>query len=144
MVIRKYTVSLLFAVFLAAGMTTSVFAACTAQKDLDPVKNVTGIIHGMTEVLQTIHSMETAEKAMPALIACKEKMEKAGSTIERDMNQWMSGVDKSDAKKMGAIMQQVMAMNNAKSNLSKEIARVEKEVPSLNMSELAKRETRLW
>ncbi len=62
MAIRKYTVSLLFAVFLAAGMTTSVFAACTAQKDLGPVKNVTGIIHGMTEVLQTIHSMETAEK----------------------------------------------------------------------------------
>ncbi len=69
-------------------------------------------------------------------------MEKAGSTIERDMNQWMSGMDKNDAKKIGVIMQQVMAMNNAKSNLAKEIARVEKEVPSLNMSELAEREAR--
>lgn len=141
MVSYKYRAVLLLTAFLTVGMTAPTFAACSAQKGAVPIKNIIELIDQMVEIMRPIHSRESAEKAMPALIVCKEKSEQAASTVKRDVDQWIGSVDKDDVEAKAKMLEQLLAldarMNASMRKFMQEVARIEKEVPSLDMSKLS-------
>lgn len=119
--------------FCTMGITPSALAKCTISKTANPIQRVTTISNKIAELAKIIDSVRSGEKAIPSMVECSKELDKLSATLDKDMKNWLKGIDKSDKKAKQDVVEQIFVMTNSMRTMEGEMALAEKRVPALKI-----------
>jgi len=117
-------------------LSNSILAACIDVSGLNPVQIIEAANKQQAEILKSVKSQQTANKAMPRLIECRTVKYKAKVEMKDDAPDWARKVAKGDKRKENTLLEQSKAAKRSYNLIMVEFFRIKKEAKVKDLKKL--------
>lgn len=117
-------------------LSNSILAACIDVSGLNPVQIIEAANKQQAEILKSVKSQQTANKAMPRLIECRTVKYKAKVEMKDDAPDWARKVAKGDKRKEKTLLEQSKAAKRSYNLIMVEFFRIKKEAKVKDLKKL--------